>query len=249
MISRLRLASAAFVLLMAGASAAFGQTPDSTAAAPHSGGMKLHVGGVGGQVGYSGMYTGGDYSKGAVNRFSFSGNFRYVASKHWGWQVDPYFTWAAYDVNTPSPLHDVSNPADIYKDHYLTILTGGNGQLLYFFKRGAWNYHLGAGPGVYRVLLENRRRIIKDPETFARHRGTYLGAAAEIGGERFFKNLTTTSLALTVGFNTAFAKDDAKFPNGFSDAPGVFDLRIGANYYFDLGGAGKKSGAAPAAGH
>lgn len=247
MISRLRLASVAFVLLMAGASTASGQQADSATAVPHSG-MKLHVGGVGGQVGYSGMYMGGDYSEGALNRFSFSGNFRYVASAHWGWQVDPYFTWAAYDVGTPSPLHDIAHPTEPYKDHYLTILAGGNGQLLYMWRRGSWYYHLGAGPAVYRVLLENHRKVIKDPVTFARHRGTYLGASAELGGEHFFKNLSSTSLALTAGWNTAFAKDDDKFPSGFNDAPGVFDLRIGAIYYFDLG-QGKKPAAKPAGGH
>ncbi len=243
MISRVLPASVAFVLLLVSASASLAQQSDSTSS--QRTGFKAHAGAIGGQVGGSYLFAGGDYAKGAEPRFSFAGSFRYVASPGWGWQVDPYYTWAGYAVNTRAPFTDPAFPDEPYKDHYLAQVTGANAQLLLFRDRGTWLWHLGAGPAFYRVLLEDNRKIIKDPVTFSRHRATYVGATAEIGAEHFLKSLTTTSLEWTLAWHMAFAKDDEHFPSGYSNNPQVLELRFGAHYYYDLA-LGKKPGATPA---
>ena len=232
MITRVRLASVAFVLLLASTSVSFAQQADTTSLL-HTG-MKPHTGAIGGQIGESFLIAGGDYAKGATPRFSFSGSFRYLASSRWGWQVDPYFTWAGYNVGTASPLIDPARPADRTKDAYLTQILGANAQLMYLHTRHAWTWHVGAGPALYRVVLQNHRYVIKDPITFEKHQGTYLGATAEVGAERFLKNFSTTSLEWTVAWHAAFAKDDARFPGGFSDSPQGIEVRFGGHYYYDL---------------
>ena len=247
MITRVRPASVAFVLLLVSATASLAQQSDTTSSILRAG-MKPRTGAVGAQVGYSDIVAGGDYATGARPRFSFEGSFRYVASSHWGWQLSPYYTWAAYGVGIKTPIHDLAFPTERYKDHYLTQIAGADGQLMYLHTRGAWTWHLGAGPALYRVLLENNRKIIKDPVTFEPHRATYLGATAEMGTEHFMKSLSTTSLEWTVAWHAAFAKDDAKFPSGYSDSPQSFEVRFGAHYYYDLNPA-KKPGAKPAPTH
>ena len=73
---------------------------------------KAGKGGIGGQIG--GSYFGfdrmfgsgwfGDYSDGALPRFAVAGQFRFVQSNHWRWQVSPGFTWSAYETATPLPM-------------------------------------------------------------------------------------------------------------------------------------------------
>ncbi len=244
MITRVRLASVVFAWLLVSATVSFAQQPDSLTSPLAT--MRPNSGAIGGQVGASYLAAGGDYHDGARPRFSFAGSFRYVAT-HWGWQLNPYYTWAGYGVSTPTPIVDPAAPNEPYKDHYLTQIAGASAQILRMHTRGSWTWHLGAGPALYRVWLENDRHVIKDPTTFRRHQGTYVGASAEFGVEHFLKNLTTTSLEWTVGWHMAFAKRDDQFPNGFSDSPQVFEVRFGGHYYYDLS-LGKKSGAKPAPG-
>lgn len=244
MITRVRLASVAFLLLLASASVSSAQQSDSTSSRLHPG-LRPHAGAVGGQVGVVDLLGGGDYSDGAAPRYSFTGSFRYVASPRWGWQIDPWYGWAGYAVNTASTLVDPAHPADRDKNSYLVQMTGASAQFLLFRTRGSWTWHLGAGPAVYRVWLENHRKVVKDPITFVRHRDAYLGATAEIGAEHFLKSLSSTSLEWTAGWHTAFAKDDKHFPGGYNDNPQFFEVRFGAHYYYDLNPA-KNPGAKPA---
>src|SRR6476660_6105978 len=103
MITRVRIASAAVVLLLAIAQSGLAQTPDSSAA--RSGALPRR-GSIGGELGTPWIISGGDFSKGAELRFSLSGHFRYVMSPSWRWQVSPYFGWNAYKPKEPAPFAD-----------------------------------------------------------------------------------------------------------------------------------------------
>ena len=59
--------------------------------------------------------------------------------------------------------NEANFPADVTKENMLTLVLPVSAQLQYTQKRGAWLYHLGAGPGLYRVWVENRRKVLKDP--------------------------------------------------------------------------------------
>jgi hypothetical protein len=200
-------------------------------------------GGIGGQLG--GSYFGvdrmfgadwfADYSKWAMPRFSFAGQFRYVHSKHLRWQVSPGFTWTAYKTATEIPFPDLNYPDDQLKvkDNMLVLLLPTTAQLQYVVKRGQWLYHAGAGPGVYRVWVENRRIVLKDPSTFRLHRGPYPGGSFEIGAERFLKSITTTSVEFVWVNHLVLAQRDEQFPNGYNSNLMATELRVGLNYYFD----------------
>lgn len=209
-------------------------------------GMLPGRGSLGGQVGGS-FFTGEeDYSAGAQPRFVFAGSFRYVMTPHLRWQVSPYFTWAAYKNDEPAPFPDPQFPADATKDRYLTQLVGGNAQLQFVMGKNPWHTHIGAGPLLYRVVVQNRRKVLKDPATNRLHQGQYLGGTAEFGVERFLKSLPNTSLELTLAGHMVFAKRADQFPSGFNSGISVYELRFGAHYYYDFNKPKKSDAASPA---
>lgn len=231
MIRRVRLAGVAVVLLLVSASVVRAQAPDTTTA--KRGGPRPGRGAVGAQAGTSYFFAEKDYSEGAQPRLSFAGHFRYVINDGWQWQVSPYFTWTAYAVGTKAPFTDPNFPAETDKDAHLTQMVGGNGQLQRTFGGGRTRWHVGAGPAIYRVVVQNHRKVLRDPVSNKRHQGTYLGATAEIGGERFLKTLDNTSLEWAIAYQTAFAKDDA-FGQGYNGSVSAIEFRFGAHYYFDF---------------
>jgi hypothetical protein len=219
---------------------ALAQTPDTAsvtvapAPAPAHAGMVPGRGGVGGQLGGSYFTFDGDYSSGVQPRFAFAGNLRYVVSEWLRLQFSPGFTWTAYSNTEPVPFQDLNFPTDTTKDGYLTLLVPISLQGQWLVHRGAWHYHLGAGPGLYRVWVENHRKVLKDRTSKRLHRGLYPGASAELGVERFMKVLPSTSVEVAVVSHLVFAQRDEQFINGFNSNVGAVEARVGANYYFDL---------------
>lgn len=202
---------------------------------------KPGMGGVGGQLGAS--YFGvdrmignswfGDYSHGAMPRISFAGQFRFVQSRRIRWQVSPGFTWTAYKTATVIPFPDPNQPETRVKDDMLTLMAPISAQVQLVTRRGQWLYHAGVGPGVYRVWVQNDRKVLKDPATFKLHRGVYPGATFEIGAERFLRRITTTSVGFTWVNHLVLAQRDEQFASGYNSNLMATELRIGLNYYFD----------------
>lgn len=231
MIASVRRAGAVTFLLLGLAGAAWAQGADSTAAPiGHTPGR----GGLGGTIGGSILLADGDYSAGAQPRLSFSGTFRYVISANSRWQIAPMYTWAAYTNTEPMPFADPNFPADTRKDRVLSQMTGASFQYQRVWGGGRARWHAGAGPGIYRVWVQNRRKVLKDPVSKALHQSLHLGGSAELGYERFLKALPNTSLEVTGAWHGAFATDDDKFPSGFNGNPMFAELRVGGNYYFDF---------------
>lgn len=230
MIPRFRCVSVALAALLTVASVCLAAEP----------GYVPGKGGVGGGLGYSKLVQDADYSQDAAGRLAFSGAFRYVMSKRLRWQVSPGFEWSAYNVGTLAPFIDPAFPGDTtfagdpIKDHMLTLVAPVSVQLQLTQRRGWWLYHFGAGPGIYRVWIENHRKVLEDPVSKRRHRGPYLGATVELGAERFLRGLTTTSIEGVIAGHLIFAQRDAQFPRGFNSNLLPFDVRLCVNYYFDM---------------
>lgn len=230
MIPRFRCVSVALSALLTVASACLAAEP----------GYAPKKGGVGGGFGYSHFIEDADYSQDAAGRLSFSGSFRYVINQRLRWQVSPGFEWSAYNVGTKAPFIDPAFPGDTtmagdpIKDKMLTLLVPVSVQLQLTQRRGWWLYHFGAGPGVYRVWVENHRKVLEDPVSKKRHRGPYFGVTAELGAERFLRGLTTTSIEGVIGGHLIFAERDKQFPLGFNSNVLPLDLRLCVNYYFDM---------------
>ncbi|HUK63112.1 MAG TPA: hypothetical protein VLV15_07260, partial [Dongiaceae bacterium] len=176
----------------------------------------------------------GNYAEGAQPRLSLAGSFRYVVNPRWRWQVSPYFTWNAYRTGSTLPFVDMNFPTERTKDFMLTQLAGANAQVQFTRTRGATVWHAGGGPAVYRVVLQNHRKVLKDPLTDRLHQGTYIGATGEVGVEHFLHSLTTTSLEWTAAYQWAYARRDDQFLSGFDANPGAFEIRFGGHYYFDF---------------
>ena len=233
MLHRLRWASIAFIAVLAVA-------PPCLAAQ----GMGPGRGGIGGQIGGSRFWADADYSEGAQARPAFSGHFRYMMSNHLRWQISPGFTWAGYSSSVLTPVADDSDPRFPGigpKKTNLTLLLPVSLQLQYLVHRGRWHYHLGAGPGVYRVWIENRRRVLVDPISFKAHRGLYSGVSGEIGFEHFLKTLPSTSLELGIATNWVFAQRNDQFPSGYNSFLAATEVKIGGNFYFDTSRLKRKS--------
>ncbi len=229
--SRFRLASVVALVLLATASVSHAQQADSVATQ----GALPGRGAIGGQVGGTYMVTEGDYSEGAQPRFSFTGHFRYVINRGWGWQVSPSFTWSGYVSHADAPYVDVNFPTGgRTKQFYLTQIAGVAGQLQWYGGSGRQRWHVGAGPAVYRVVVQNHRKVVEDPSSRELHTGLHMGATAEIGVERFLKRLPNTSIELTGAWQAAFAKSDVRFPSGWNGNPMLAELRLGAHYYYEF---------------
>jgi hypothetical protein len=179
---------------------------------------------------------------------SVQGSYRYLLSDRWRWQVSPYFAWNSYRTGTDLGLVDENFPGETARDFLLTQVVGANAQIQRTVTKSNWTWHVGAGPAMYRVVVQNHRKVLKDPASKDLHQGVYLGATVEYGIERFMKSLPNTSLEWTAAYHTAFAKSDAKFPSGFNGSPGLFEIRFGGHYYFDFK-APKKPGGIPARAH
>jgi hypothetical protein len=208
-------------------------------------------GGIGGQMGLStfrldrllGGSWFGDYSEGAKNRFAFSAQFRYVVSPSVRLQLSPGLAWAGYRAEVSAPMDDVRFPDDHDKGDWLTVVLPVSLQGQYVLKRGRWLYHVGAGPGVYRVWVQNHREVLKDPATFRLHRGLYFGASGQLGAERFLQELNSTSVEMTLAGHLAFAERDEQFVSGLNSNTGIVEVKIGLNYYFDTGAVKKPEAA------
>jgi len=197
-------------------------------------GMAPGRGAIGGQLGGSYFWADADYSEGAEVRFAFSGNFRYVVNKWMRWQISPGFTWAGYSSGTPIAVPDGRHAGDTDKSNNLTLLLPISLQFQYLHHTGKWHYHLGAGPGFYRVWVENHRDVLPDPITFVLHQKVHLGLTGEIGAERFVRQLPSTSVEATVVTHWVFAQDDEAYPAGYNSFLAATELKVGANYYFDM---------------
>lgn len=208
-------------------------------------------GGLGGQIGGSTFALDrafskewfADYSNGASPRLSFDAHWRYSFSRRWRGQLATGFTWTGYsakhDVNGvpayPAPIVDPNFPNDRDKSDYLTLMLPISLQLQYVGRHGAWAYHLGAGPGAYRVWVESHRKVLKDPVSLKLHRGLYPGGSAEIGLEHFLKELPNVSLEGAIAAHLALTQRPKQFVSGINSNVMATEIRIGGNYYFTPG--------------
>jgi hypothetical protein len=175
-----------------------------------------------------------DYSEGAQPRIVTAGQMRYVVTDWLRWQIAFGHSWTAYSNGQPAPFTDPNFPADSLKNEYLVQVVPISAQVQVMRRGTRWTYHAGVGPGLYRVWVQNRRKVLKDPVTLDLHRGVYLGVSGQIGAERFLAGLPSTSVELGVAGHWVFADSDEQFPSGYNSFVASVEARLGVNYYFTL---------------
>jgi hypothetical protein len=255
--SRVSRVGLALLASLTVAAACFAAEPDSTTARKTTVDNKIVAasgpgkGGIGVQVGGStfsldralGKDWFIDYSDGGSPRLSFAAHWRYQMTKRWRGQLATGFAWTGYsgqhDVagvpKFPPPFQDPNFPTDKDKKDYLTLMLPVSLQLQYVGRHGLWAYHVGAGPGAYRVWVENRRKVLKDPATLKLHRGLYPGYSTEIGIEHWLKGIPEVSLEFTIANHVAMTQRPDQFKSGFNSNVMATEFRVGGNYYFTPG--------------
>lgn len=229
MISRLLSVGVVLLGLLASGSVVHAQEsaePDS-GAAPGRASLGL-------VLGVNDFIADADYSDGAQPRIATTAQFRYVLTRWLRWQVAFGHTWTAYSNDHRAPFADPNFPTDSLKNEYLVQVVPITAQLQLTREGTWWTSHLGFGAGLYRVWIENRRKVLKDPVSLDLHRGLYPGICGQIGIERFLHSLPSTSIEIGAAAHWVFAQDDKRFPSGYNSFLALFDVRTGVNYYFDL---------------
>ncbi len=229
MISRLLSVGVVLLGLLASGSVVHAQAsaePDS-GAAPGRASLGL-------ALGVNSFIADADYSEGAQPRVATTAQFRYVVAPWLRWQVAFGHTWTAYASNHAAPFADPNFPSDTLKNEHLVQVVPITAQLQLTRSGRHWTWHLGVGGGMYRVWIENRRKVLKDPVSLELHRGLYPGVCGQLGAERFMSSLPSTSVELGIAGHWVFAQDDDRFPSGYNSFLAMFDARVGVNYYFDL---------------
>ena len=236
--ARFRVAGVLALALLAMPVAGRAQTADSVATK----GPLPGRGGIGGQIGTAWIVSEGDYSAGSQPRFTFIGHFRYQVNKSLGWQVSPYFTWNGYVSHVDAPFVDLNFPNDgLQKEEYITQILGAAGQVQWFRGSGRTRWHIGVGPTIYQVIVQNHRKVVEDPISHELHKGVHMGANAELGYERFLRKLPNTSIEATAGWQIAFAKSEGRWQAGWNGNPMAVEARLGVHYYYDFRKAKPKS--------
>src|SRR5262245_18339059 len=134
---------------------------DSTAV---RGGSSPGRGGVGGVLGGTLFVSSEDFSTGALPRFSFDGHWRYQMNTRVRIQVGVAFTWAAYSKDELTPFTDPAFSSETDKEGYLAHLLPVIAHAQWTFGKRPWGYYNGAGPGLYRVMVQHERKVLRDPD-------------------------------------------------------------------------------------
>jgi len=230
--SSVRWAGVAFAMLLA--TPCLAQAPVDTSAVRT--GSAPGRGGVGALIGGSFFHASEDFSQGAQPRFSFDARYRYTFTRRFRGQFSPAFTWSAYSKNELPPFVDPASPSDLTKENYLAQLVPVSVQMQLLMGRRPWLYYVGVGPGLYRVWVQNHRKVVRDPDpaSLELHQGVFWGFTAEVGVEKFLKSLPTTSVEFSLVSHYVLSEDQAKYPSGWNTNLGAAAFRVGANYYFEL---------------
>jgi hypothetical protein len=245
MIPRLFSTGVALVALLAMPLVCFAQ--GATTSAPRDSGAAPGRGGIGGMLGGGHFIADADYSAGAQPRLVFAGYFRYVVNDWLRLQFSPGYTWTAYKSGEPFTVVDPNFPADSTKDEVVVQLVPVSLQFQFIKRSSHWLYHAGFGPGLYRVWVTNRRKVLKDPVSKELHRDLYWGVSGQFGAERFLASLPNTSIEMNAAANWVFSQDDDNFPSGYNSFLANVEFKIGVNYYWDLVGESRLTDLPPGA--
>jgi len=239
----IRVCGVSVVLLasLTAATACFAAEPGAASAAGPGGGPGR--GAIGGQLGISsfrldralGSDWFGDYSDGSALRLNFHAHWRYRVNNWLRWQIGTGFAWSGYSESALMPFPDPNFPDETSKGEVLTLFVPVTAELHYVMQRGWYTYYAGGGPGVYRVWVENHRKVLKDPVSLKLHRGVYPGGSFEMGVQRYLKGSPNVSLEAAIGGHLALAQRHDQFPSGFDSNVMALELRFGANYSFTPG--------------
>jgi hypothetical protein len=204
-------------------------------------------GGVGGSAGVMKFLSGEEWKDGGM-RFMLQAVFKYHITESWGVVLESGWGWNNYGTDPADvpPSDSLSTTSDILVQVIPTTLgvqyrLGGPDAI--------WAPTIGAGGGLYALGVKNSPNgWAENPVSGDRLTWTAGGIYGRLGLERMFSE--SASMNFDVLGHMVFSKNEELQGNtGFTrfigDNTAFFQFRVGANYYFGVGGGGDDSEALP----
>ena len=192
-------------------------------------------GSLGGSLGVPTILATGELKRGQRPRIIGKGHFQYVMDNDWRLSFRGGFGWLGYSdkFNAPFLLQAAAAGGDSTRGDQLVILNPFTAVLTYTRRMSkSWQAFVGAGPGAYRVNIQNDHRTLFDPVTHSRYRYGSLGASGEGGMEYFLPANRNVSLEGVGTIHYLFKGNKDRFPSGYSGKHMFLDLSLGVNVYF-----------------
>jgi len=197
-------------------------------------------GSVGGTIGFPIILATGELKQGQMPRLMGKANFQYVINKDWRTSFKFGYGWFGWSdkFNAPFILQAAEAGGDTTKGDQLLILNPFTATMQYTHELSKnWLAWVGAGPGVYRVNIQNDHRTIYDPVTHERFKFGSFGVSGTAGAEYFIPANKNVSLLGSATIDYLFNSNTEKYPSGYSGKYMFMDLSIGVNVYFKPLGA------------
>ena len=203
-------------------------------------------GGIGGNAGIMKFVSGEDWKDGSA-RFILQVAFKYNISEHWAVTLESGWGWNNYGAASDVLI----DPADSTStDDVLGQVIPSTLGIQYRFQMGdtEWWPAFGLGGGLYAMgVKDTPNSWAENPDTGARLTWTKPGFFGKMGVERMFGN--TASMNFDLLGHYVLAENEDLISPGFDrfvgDNLAFVEFRVGANFYFNVGGGGDEAEAFP----
>src|SRR5262245_37647255 len=192
-------------------------------------------GSLGGSVGVPFILAPGELKRGQEPRVIGKLHFQYVFKPDWRLSLRAGYGWLGFsdEVDAPFILQAEQANGDTTKGDQLLIYNPFTAVMQYTHTfNKTWMAFLGAGPGVFRVNIQNDHRTIFDPVTHERYKYGSFGLSGEGGAEYFLSANRNVSFEGLGSLNYLFESNKDKFPSGYSGKNIFLDFSFGVNVYF-----------------
>lgn len=192
-------------------------------------------GSLGGSLGVPEILATGELKRGQRPRMIGKLHFQYVMANDWRLSLRGGFGWLGWSDKQPAPfvLQAEQPGGDATRGDQLLIFNPFTAAITRTQKlSGSWQAFLGAGPGAYRINIQNDHRTIFDPVTHDRYKFGSFGLSGEGGAEYFLPANRNVSLEGVASIHYLFDDHKDRYPSGYSGKHIFSDLSIGVNVYF-----------------
>ena len=192
---------------------------------------------LGGMVGVPLIMGDDDLKEGASPRLIGEANFQYVFTPSWRLSASFGYGWSGYKDGTPTPYPvrdpDTGDSVNV-RDDMLSKFVPIDVTLIRSLKEQGkgWSPFVGAGVGMTRVEIVNKRIKIKDPATFDALASWSPNAHGLVGVEYVLPSNTNVSFDWSARWTQLLKDDPESFPSGFTGKHSFLSLTFGVNVYF-----------------
>ncbi len=208
---------------------------------------------LGASVGMPFLMGDAELKEGQSPRLMGLANFQYVFTPSWRLSTTFGYGWVGYKDGTPSPypLYDPDTGDSVtVRDDMLTKLVPVNATIIRALtpQGKGWSPYVGAGAGLTRLEIVNKRLKVKDPATFDPQATWSPNVHALAGVEYVLPSNTNITFDWNARWTQLMKSNDESFPSGFTGKHSYLNIAFGVNVYFwPIGYKPVETATAPAA--